>query len=354
MSAYKEIRYPRRSTEGDEDDNPHQLRKAVAKLSEDLRPDGEYVQAMCEVAMNVMSAVIELNKVSSEPEVKKIWQVQSACERIAQAVDTAYEYIDKIDDIPRYGCSAEMRGLAENTTTYSSLRLDLKAFKSISEKMQNSLSAAEEFYRALKAECEEAVRACNEAEAACYHKAEEQRKKKKTAQIVGGTLAAAGIGAAVVGGGVATVAIGVLTAGIGSPIAAGVTAAVAGGIGATAGTAGVGTAIATALIAEKFEKAAKALSDAGRKCALVANSALRLSLAAADVRSDLVCILKELDAALGLPRYTSFSTITTTVSVLQTETVLLVDNCGNTRRTTTECRETLIKKKTEVAQYRCH
>ena len=326
------------------------LRKAVAKLSQDLRPGGEYVQATREVAMSVTSAVNELNAVSSEPEVKKIWQVRSACERTAEAVATAYEYIDKIDDIPWYGCSEEMRDLAEKATTIRSV---LRAFKSIVEKMQNSLSVAEEYYCALKAECEQAIRACNEAEAACYRKAEEQRRKKKKAQIAGGTLAAAGIGAAVVGGSVATLAIGILTLGIGAPIAAGVTAAVAGGIGATAGTAGVGTAIATAAIAEAFDDAAKALSDAGRKCASVGSSALRLSRAATDVQSDLMRISKELDAALDLSRFTSISTMTAIVSVIQTEMMILLDNCGNAHQITTECRQTLIMQKTKVPKYCC-
>ena len=330
-----------------------QLRKAVAKLSQDLCSGGEYVNATREVVQSLTSAVNELKAMSSENEVKKIWQVRFACERTAEAVATACKYIDKIDDIPRYGCSEEMRDLAEKKTTYSSIRSDLKMFKSIIEKMQNSLSAVEELSLALNVDSEQSVRACNVAEGACNDKAEEQRRKKKAAQIAGGTLAAAGIGAAVVGGGVATVAIGVLTAGIGTPIAAGVTAAVAGGIGATAGTAGVTTAIATAVIAEAFDKAAKAFSNAGRQFASVSSSALRLSRAAADVRRDLVRISEELDAALDLPLYTSVSTMTAIMNVLQTETKLLVDNSGTARQITAECRETLIMQKTEVAQYSC-
>ena len=329
------------------------LREAVAKLSKDMRPGSEYVKATRKVAMSVTSAVKELKAVSSEPQVKKIWQVRSACERTAEAVDTAYKYIDKIDDIPWYGCSEEMRDLAEKTTTYSSIRSDLKAFKSIIDEMQNSLSGADEYYRALSGKCEQAVRSCNEAEAACYEKAEEQRKKKKKTQIVGGTLAAAGIGAALVSGGVATAGISLLTAGIGGPIAAGVTAAVAGGIGATAGTAGVGTAIATAAIAESFDKAAKAFSNAGGKCVLVGNSALRLSRAAADIGRDLARIAKELDAALDLPLCTSISTMTAIMSVLQTEMKVLLDNSGTARQITAECCKNLIEQQTVVAQYSC-
>ena len=368
MSVYEErsllfSRHRQRSTTWDEDEvivtvgshtkgdewteheiDNSQLLEAVKKLTQHMRPNGEYVEATREVAMSVTSAVDELKAVSRDPEVKKIWQVRSACERTAEAVARAYEYIDKVDDIPWYGCSEEMRDLAEKTTTYSSnaIHSDLKAFKSIVDKMQKSSSAAEEYYLALRAECEQAVRSCNEAEAACYRKAEEQRRKKKTTQIVGGTLAAAGIGAAIVGGGVVTVAIGVLIAGIGSPIVAGITAAVAGGI-ATAGTAGVGTAIT---IAETFDKDAKKFSNAKRKCASVGSSALRLSRAAADVRCDLD-ISKELDAALDQPLYTVTST-----RHIQSEKALLLDNSRSARQITEECRQTLFQKR-QVA-YSCH
>ena len=372
MSVYERSllfsRHRQRSTTWDEDEvvvtvGPHtkgdewteheidnsQLLEAVKKLTQHMRPNGEYVEATREVAMSVTSAVDELKAASSEPEVKKIWQVRSACERTAEAVARAYEYIDKVDDIPWHGCSKEMRDLAEKTTTYSSnaIHSDLKAFKSIVDKMQKSSSAAEEYYLALRAECEQAVRSCNEAEAACYRKAEEQCRKKKKTRIVGGTLAAAGIGAAVVGGGVATVLIGVATAGIGVPVVLGATAAVAGGIGATAGTAGVGTAITTAAIAETFDKDAKKFSNAKRKCASVGSSALRLSRAAADVRCDLVRISKELDAALDQPLYTVTST-----RHIQSEIALLLDNSGAARQITEECRQTLFQKR-QVA-YSCH
>lgn len=326
------------------------LREVVAKLSQAMRPSGEYVNATREVAMSVTSAVNELKMVSSEPEVKTIWQVRSACQHTAAAVDAAYNYIDKIDDVPWYGCSAEMRSLAQKATTYSSISEDLKAFKSIIEKMMKALSAAEEYYRTLKAECDQAVRFCREAEAVCIRKAKEERSKKIKTQVVGGTLAAAGVGAAVLGGTVATIAIGIVTFGIGAPIAAGVTAAVAGGIGATAGAAGVGTAIATAAIADAFDETAEAFSDAAGKCASVGASALRLSRAAANVRGDLVCISKELDCALDMPLYTS---MTATITVVQTVMIQLVNNSTTARQITAECRQTVIVQKTKVACHSC-
>lgn len=321
-----------------------QLLKTVAKLSQDMRPNGEYVEATREVAQSVTLAVDELKAVSKEPKMKEIWQVKAACEDTQAAVDTSYKYIDKIVDVPWYGCSKEMRDLAKKTTTYSSIHSDLKVFKSIIDKMQKSLSAAEEFFRALKAECKQAVRSCSEAEAACNRKAEEQRSKKKTTQITGGTIAAVGFGVALVGGGAATVAISLLTLGIGAPIAAGVTAAVAGSIGTTAGSAGAGTAIATAVIAGSCDTAAKAFSMAGRKCASVGNSALRLSGAAAHVRRDLVRISKALDAALDQQRYT----VTISIYQFQSMIALLLDNSGSAHQVFAECRQILFQE-TKVA-----
>ena len=374
MSVYEErsllfSRQRQRSTKWDEDAvvvtvGPHtkkdkwtkhevdksQLLKTVAKLTQDMRPNGEYVEATREVTKSVTSAVDELKAVSCEPEVMKIWQVKAACKDTITAVDAAYKYIDKIDDIPWYGCSEKMQYLAEKTSTYSSIHSDLKAFKNIIDKMQKSSSAAEEYYCALNGKCEQAVRSCREAEAGCYCEAEEQLYKKKKVQIVGGTLAAAGIGAAFVGS-AATVAIGILTLGIGAPIAAGVTAVVAGGLSATAGTAGVGTAIATAVIAESFDKAAKVFANAKIKCASVGNSALRLSRAAADVRRDLERISEELDAALDLPLYTV--TVSTYRFKLQSVMALLLDNSGTAQQVTTECRKTLDLCKKKVA-YSCH
>ena len=328
------------------------LREVVAKLSQAMRPSGEYVNATREVAMSVTSAVNELKMVSSEPEVKTIWQVRSACQHTAAAVDAAYNYIDKIDDVPWYGCSAEMRSLAQKATTYSSISEDLKAFKSIIEKMMKALSAAEEYYRTLKAECDQAVRFCREAEAVCIRKAREERSKKVKTQVVGGALAAAGVGAAI-GGTVLTIAIGAVTLGIGSPIAAGVTVAVVGGIGATAGAAGVGTAIATAVLADAFDKAAEVFSDAAGKCASVGASALRLSCAAANVKGDLVRISKELDCALDMPLYTSITNMTAIMTVVQTVMIQLVNNSTTARQITAECRQTVIVQKTKVACHSC-
>ena len=330
-----------------------QLCKAITKLSQALHPTGEYVNTTREVAMSVTSAVNELKMVSIEPGVWTIWQLRSACQHTAAAVDAAYDYIDKIDDVPWYGCSAEMRSLAQKATTYSSISEDLKAFKQLIEEMMKALSAAEEYYHTLKAECDQAVRFCSEAEAVCNRKAREQRNKKVMAQAVGGTLAAAGIGAAVVGGIAATITIGIVTFGIGAPVAAGVTAAVVGGIGATAGTAGVGTAIVTAAVADAFDKTAKAFSDAGRKCASVGASALRLSCAAANVRRDLVRVSKELDGTLDMPLYTSIATTTAIITVVQTGVFLLLNNSTAARTITAECRQKVLVQKEEVAHHSC-
>ena len=363
MSVYEErsllfSRHRQRSTTWDEDDvivtvGPHTkgdkfskhevdkspLLKAVANLSEKMRPGGEYVEATREVAKSVTSAVDELEAVSSEPEVKGIWQIEYACKDTQAAVDTAYKYIDKIDDIPWYACSKEMKGLAEKTTTYSSIRSNLKAFKSIIEKMQKSLVAAEEYYRELEAECEQAARSCKEAEATCCRKAKEQPSLKKKTQFFGTLYAAADFGTVIIVGGVATAAIGVLTLGIGAPIAAGVTAAVAARKFVTA-------AKATFVRMELIDRAETAFSNAERKFASVGNSALRLSCAAADIRCDLVRISKELDAALDQPLYTVTSTCQ-----LQSEIALLLDNSGTARQITEEYRQTLFQK-TEVA-YSC-
>ena len=330
-----------------------QLCKAITNLSQALHPTGEYVNTTREVAMSVTSAVNELKMVSSEPEVKTIWQVRSACQHTAAAVDAAYNYIDKIDDVPWYGCSAEMRSLAQKATTYLSVIEDLKAFKQLIEEMMKALSAAEEYYLTLKAECDQAVRFCSEAEAVCYRKAREQHRKKVMTQAVGGTLAAAGIGAAVVGGTAATITIGIFTFGFGAPIAAGVTAAVVGGISATAGTAGVGTAIVTAVLADAFHKTAEVLSDAGSKCASVGASALRLSHAAANVRRDLVRVSKELDDTLDMPLCTSIATTTAIMTVVETVVILLLNNSTAARKITAECRQTVLVQKEEAAHHSC-
>ena len=283
-----------------------QLHKAVEKLFQDTRPNGECIEAARELAKNVTSAVDELEAVSGEPMVKEMWQVEVACKDTQAAVDAAHKYIDTIDDIPWRGCREEMKSLTEKTTTYLSVDSDLKEFKSIADKLLKSLSVAEECFCALTEKCQQAVRSCNEAEAACYRKAKERRSKKKTTQIASWTIATIGAAAVI------------------APIAAGVTAAYAGGISA-AGTVGVGIAIS--VIAESFDKAAKAFSNAGKKCTVVENSALRLSHAAVDVRRDLVRISEELDAALDLPLYTVISTYTLEVAYSCHRTRKLVGYC---------------------------
>lgn len=334
-----------------------QLRKAVTELTKALSPEGALVSALRDVAMNTTVAANDLKMVAREPNVRHILQSTSAYEDVGAAATTAYEYIDKVDDLLWLCCCNRMTSLVNKRSTMESIHSDLETFKSIIHKMEQSLSEAEETYCALKPQCERAVRSCDEAEAVCKRKAMQHYKMKTTAQVAGGTLAAAGVGAAVIGGGIAAVAIGFLTFGIGAPVVAGITAAVAGGIGATAGTGGVATAIATAAIAKEFDVAAKAFSDASRKCASVKNSALRLSRAAADVRGDLERISKELDWAQKETLYTTVETVTETMTVVQTELLVLLLNNGSAshQRIAESCAYvTQITKKGTIHQYSCH
>ena len=333
-----------------------QLRKAVIELTKALSPEGALVSALRDVAMNTTVAANYLKMVAREPNVIHIWQSASACEDVGAAATTAYEYIDKIDDLPWLCCCDLMKSLVNKRSTMKSIHSDFKTFKIIILKMEQSLSKAEETYCALKPQCERAVRSCDEAEAVCERKAVHHYRMKTAVQVAGGTVAAAGIGAAVIGGGIAAVSIGILTLGIGAPIVAGVTAAVAGGIGTTAGTGGVAAAVATAAIAEVFDVAAKAFSKASRECASVKDSALRLSRAAADVRRVLECISKELDWAQKETLYTTVETVTETMTVVQRELLVLLNNgSASHQRIAESCAHvTQITEKETIHQYSCH
>lgn len=104
----------------------------------------------------------------------------------------------------------------------------------------------------------------------------------------------------------------------------------------------MGTAIATAAIANAFEEVAKAFCDAGRKCASFGNAAFRLSCAAEDFHTILKSVSKLLDETLASP------IISFTVITLKRDILLLKESRSNSYKITSHCVETVKRKRLEL------
>ena len=258
------------------------LISVITDLSTAMLHTSEIVSDVARVAED-MTAV---SHKAPEPD-----EVKIAYADIKSVVRTACNNIGKIDCYAWLGRSTEIQKM---TTRKSLTPNDRQKFKCHIGEMQRSLAKAEEYYSDLKEECHQAVISCNKAGEACGHKAKEMQKKKKNAQIIGGTVATTSLAAAVIAGGVA---IGVLTFGIGTTIAAGVTATVVGTMAGGTGVAGVGAAGTTVLAAERYDKATTAFSSTGSKCKVAGDAALRLERAIENVHSHLCRVSSLLDDA---------------------------------------------------------
>ena len=233
------------------------------KLVKDLVTFGTEVKAF---SQKVLHACEE----SDNKEIKAIYQVKDARHNLVLAVEFAYVFLDKVDDIFYYGQSNSMAAAREGLNCSSP---DLKPVRDLMDLLGESLEEAESKYSELVKACTKASNSCRKAAEVCACKEKEFRNKKGAAKGIGGTVAgtlmagstAAAAGGVVAGGVLISAVAGAFTAGTGTIVGLSLTAAAAGTLGLGGLAAGVGTAVGTHHLAKKYKESEGAFENTRRK-----------------------------------------------------------------------------------------
>ena len=224
--------------------NVDNINRGFKNLADTVGPSFQCMREFGESIVRTSRNLNEASEIESKP-----YQCDTAIENVRKCCRTAYNMLDKMDDITHYCQSSMMTNAIDGCNEWPP---DFEPLEKLIEKIETSSNEAQKFYRELRSDCERAGRSCTTAAGACRRKAEEEKTKKNVTKAVGGTAAAGAI-ATGVGAGVATSIIaGVFTFGIGTVVGLGLTAA-----GATVAGAATGTAIAagTHALASEYEKA---------------------------------------------------------------------------------------------------
>ncbi len=187
--------------------------------------------------------------------VKNIPEVCDALSEVKRFVDNAYEYINKLEDVP----------FTFKTTDGSNQSAKQRCITML-QKAQNSLKESCVLYETLKISSKNAQRICDAATAKLSQEAKNANRKKVAARVTGGVLAVAGVGT---GLGVSIVA-GVLTLGVGTVVGLATTASLA-----TA--TGVGGGVVSHFVAEHYSECAENFEKLSRNFSRLSDHAIALS-----------------------------------------------------------------------------
>ena len=182
----------------------------------------------------------ELSGIESKP-----YQCDRAIQDVRKCCRTAYNMLDKMDDITYY-CQSYM--MTDAIAGCNKQPPDFSALKNLLVILEQSSNEAQQYYHELESDCGRASRSCITAAGTCRRRAEDEERKKNVTKVVGGTAAAGAITTGVGVGVAASVVAGIFTFGIGTIVGLGLTAA-----GATVASVATGAGIHA--LASKYSEA---------------------------------------------------------------------------------------------------
>ena len=297
---------------------------------------------VADISQKVLHAVKE----AGNEEIEAIYEVKDALHSLTMVVEFSYGFLDKVDDIFYYCQSDSMKDAIEEL---SCTPANLSPVRDLISLLGDSLSKAEENYSELVEACNIAKQSCTVAAEVCARKETESQNKKGITRGVGGTVAGATLagGTAAAAGGVAAggVAIsavaGVFTFGIGTIVGLGITAVAVGAIGLGGLAAGVGTAVATHRIAEKYKASEDTFRRIRSEFDALLSFAHELKEGVAQVHTTQANISAKIDNVKD-------STDKENIALIKETLKRLEKACSDTYATTSACKDEVKSKMKEI------
>lgn len=192
-----------------------------------------------EIKSSMEDTKSKMRETCEEDNIRKLSDVLEA-KRWLESLDTATsQYIDKVNEV------IARLGRDKDRVIKDIRKKHLASFQSLTGDLKRGLEECERIYQIIREHIRSFTKSCSRAEATCQRLADEAETKKTATRIAGGATT----GAVATGGILASIFVGVFTAGIGTAIGVPLT------IAATAATATAAGAT-TVLVSHHFSKAA--------------------------------------------------------------------------------------------------
>ena len=221
-------------------------------------------RSICSIVDGILTEFNVMKKTGIKLESKS----RSVYHDLMSLVENALLYIELVNNLCWYGQDEDIRREVEQGIDAN----DFNPLGVFISQLQQCLVQIGESHLIFTASCHEASKSSVDAAETCKSMAEQQKKRKKATEVIGGVTAGAiGTGGGIAAAGVAvSAAIGPFTAGIGTAIGLGITAVA---VGVTTVGATATTAVVTHLIAADFKKLEREFRNLGLVFDRMANEA---------------------------------------------------------------------------------
>ena len=235
------------------------VEEKIRELTQCVEAGGEFLDAINKFSSNAVRVIddaVEKVDAIKHTEVELGSEVYFCSENLKSAAKLSYIFVDKVDDLYWY-CSRpeDLVRIKEDLTKPNP---DIRSLKGLVAQLQCTVGQAKRSHQAFESAWSSASMNSAEAAEECRHQAIRAQSRKRATRAVGGTMATTALVAGVGGGVTVSVIAGIFTFGIGAIIGLSLTAAGT----AVAGLAtGLGTAVATGVIAKDFADMEKRLRE---------------------------------------------------------------------------------------------